>query len=368
MAETIRIAELANLITTDIADFLKWKVHPQNDQNHDCLMPEKHFKDADEDSLKTHPTDVVIYYTDPYENKTIYLNTDLKSYGEKSITYSAVKKWLINITTGTVCSNINPIWKRTFDITGSYEIRGLLFVYNHDGKFDEPFYDYIHDYPEHTPHSGKKAPSRFHLRDLNVPQNIKLHIIEPQLIDNILSIKLDLEKLRIDKKVPSKSNSVPVIFYYPNRQMSKNLLKPEDCPATIELINGPFIIMSYGQFSYYEDDPNDSDRPKKVIKDGGNIIYYREKGESVDEFIYLIETLMTLELINENKNTYIRHATQNIDRTAKSNFDAAIKKYCQMWDYSDSMKEIFRNKVEYEKVVIVQKTFCNKEIDRSAKE
>lgn len=46
----------------------------------------------------------------------------------------------------------------------------------------------------------------------------------------------------------------------------------------------------------------------------------------------------------------------------------AIRKYCEMWDYSDSMKEIFHNNVEYEKVTIIQETFCNKQIDRTAKE
>lgn len=368
MAETIRIAELANLITEDIAGFLKWKIHPQNDLNHECMMPETHFKDAREDDLKTHPTDIVIYYTDPFENKTIYFNTDLKSYGKKSITFSSVKSWLINIITGTVCSNINSSWKKTYDVTGNYEIRGLLFTYNHDGEFKKPFYDFIHDYPEHTPHTTKRAPQRFHLRDLKVSQDIKLHIIEPQLINNILSIKHDLDKLRIDNKVPSIKNSVPINFYYPNRQMSKNLLKPEDCPATIELINGPFFIMNYGQFSYFEQDPDDAEKAIKTTKNGGNIIFYREKGESVEEFIYLIETLMTLELINENSSTLIRHASVNIDKTAKSNFDSAIRKYCEMWDYSDSMKEIFKNNVEYEKVTIIQETFCNKQIDRTAKE
>lgn len=369
MAETIRVAELANLITSDIAEFLKWKIHPQNDLNHECLMPEAHFKDADSDDSKTHPTDVVIYYIDPFENKTIYLNTDLKSYAKKSINYSNTKDWLISITNGTTCGNVNSEWKKTYDVTGNYEIRGLLFVYNHDGNFDKPFYDFIHDYPFHTPHTTKRAPSRFHLKDLKVPQHITLHIIEPQLIDNILSIKFDLDSLRNKHKVPGSKNSVPINFYYPNRQMSKNLLKPEECPATIELINGPFFIMNFEKFSYFEENPdNPEGQPLRITKNGGNIIYYREEGSTVEEFIFLIETLMTLELIGEKTNTYIRHCSRNINRTAKSNFDAAIKQYCQMWDYSDSMKEIFQKQVEYEKVTIVQKVFCTQEIDRTAKE
>ena len=75
MSETIRIAELANLITQEIGDFLKWKIHPENDLNFSCLMKPQHFEGASGTDDKTHPTDLVIYYDDPYENKKVYFNT-----------------------------------------------------------------------------------------------------------------------------------------------------------------------------------------------------------------------------------------------------------------------------------------------------
>lgn len=364
MAETIRIAELANLITKEIGDFLKWTIHPENDLNFKCLMKTKHFEGAKETDEKTHPTDLVIYYDDPYENKRVYLNTDLKSYGSGSIGYAAVRDWLTSLTKGTVCSLANDEWKQRYSIEGSYDIRGLLFVYNHDGEFDKPFFSFFHDYPN-PPHTGKgRAPQRFHLKDLNVPPNVTLHIIDPLLIDNILSIKHDLSVLRNDQKVPRSDTFAPISFFYPTRQRFKSRFTPIECPATIELISGPFFIMTYDNYIDFEPNPLDPSTPVKVHKNRGNIIYYKEMGSTVEEFIYLIETLMMYELIAENCVTRIRHCSREKATTAKQNFISAIKKYCVMWDYSDSMKSIF-NKIEFEEVTIIQKVFCNQKIDRS---
>ncbi|MFX5344684.1 hypothetical protein ABTC95_00840 [Acinetobacter baumannii] len=364
MSETIRIAELANLITQEIGDFLKWKIHPENDLDFPCLMKHQHFEGANDTAHKTHPTDLVIYYDDPYENKRVYLNTDLKSYASDSIGYAVVKKWLISITKGTVCSLASTVWKQRYGIEGSHEIRGLLFVYNHDGKFDKPFYSFIHDYPN-PPHVGTgRATPRFHLKDLNVPANIKIHIIEPLLIDNILSIKHDLDKMRSEGKAPRSDEYAPISFYYPNRQRFKSRLTPQECPATIELISGPFFIMSFDNYIDYKPNPDGPKYPPLSInKNRGNIIYYKERGETVEEFIYLIETLMMYELISENCDTSIRHCTRDKATTAKQNFSAAIEKYCVMWDYSESMKSIF-NKIEFEEVTIIQEIFCNQKIDR----
>jgi len=363
VSETIRIAELASLITQELGDFLKWKIHPENDLDFLCLMKDKHFDNASETDSKTHPTDLVISYDDPYENKKIYLNTDLKSYASESIGYAAVRDWLISIAKGTVCSLASTEWKQRYGIEGTYEIRGLLFVYNHDGKFDKPFYSFIHDYPN-PPHVGKRAPARFHLKDLNIPANVKLHIIEPLLIDNILSIKHDLDVMRNEGKAPRSDSYAPISFYYPNRQRFKSRMKPQECPATIELISGPFFIMTYDNYNDYL--PNDSNpqSPLIVPKNRGNIIYYRERGDTVDEFLYLIETLMMYELIAENCETRIRHCVRDKSSTAKQNFLSAIEKYCVMWDYSEGMKSIF-NKIEFDEVTIIQQIFCNKKIDRN---
>lgn len=363
MAETIRIAELANLITSEIASFLKWDVHPENDLNFNCLMSTSHFDDAQATDQKTHPTDIVISYFDPYENKKIYFNTDLKSYDSSSIGYSNVRDWLSKITKGTVCSCVSSEWKQRYGIGGSYDIRGLLFVYNHDGNFDKPFYSFIHDYPN-PPHTGVRAPKRFHLKDLKVPANIKIHIIEPILIDNILSIKHDLNVLKIAGKIPQNNDQSPISFYYPNRQRFKSRIKPEECPATIELINGPFFVMNYNNYISYQLNPINPQVPDIIQHKRGNIIYYRDNGETVDEFIYLIETLMMYDLIYEDCDTRIRHCSRLKSPNAKQNFLNAIEKYCLLWDYSENMKFIF-NKIEFEEVTIIQQVFSNRKIDRN---
>ena len=294
----------------------------------------------------------------------VLLCPDLKSYASDSIGYATVRDWLISITKGTVCSLASSEWKQRYSIEGSYEIRGLLFVYNHDGRFDKPFYSFIHEYPNPPHVGGGRAPKRFHLKELNVPANVKLHIIEPLLIDNVLSVKHDLDVMRNAGKAPRSDNYAPISFYYPNRQRFKSRMTPQECPATIELINGPFFIMTYDNYIDYEPDPNDPGKPIQIPKNRGNIIYYRESGNTVDEFLYLIETLMMYELISENCDTRIRHCTREKASTAKQNFLSAIEKYCVMWDYSESMQSIF-NKIEFEEVTIIQKVFCNQKIDRN---
>ena len=97
-------------------------------------------------------------------------------------------------------------------------------------------------------------------------------------------------------------------------------------------------------------DESDIHMNDKTVSWDGNIIYYKEIGSTVDEFIYLIETLMMYELIAENCITRIRHCARDKATTAKQNFISAIEKYCVMWDYSESMKSIF-NKIEFEEVI-----------------
>lgn len=52
MAETIRIAELANKILDELGKFLKWEINPENDLNFNCLSPIEHFSNEGKKNLK----------------------------------------------------------------------------------------------------------------------------------------------------------------------------------------------------------------------------------------------------------------------------------------------------------------------------
>jgi hypothetical protein len=83
MGETVNIAEMAVLASTEIFSVFGWEQRPLSDQNFDCVETEKHRKVKTK--WKKHPTDTVFKYVDPYRGIDVYLNTDLKSYAKGTL-------------------------------------------------------------------------------------------------------------------------------------------------------------------------------------------------------------------------------------------------------------------------------------------
>ncbi|MDF9973077.1 hypothetical protein L3O58_25055, partial [Klebsiella pneumoniae] len=91
--ETSAIQRVAGKISEDIFSVFKWNSAAREDMNWDCCQ-EAHSK-------KTHPSDVVFYYIDPYEEEMVYLNTDLKSYAEGTIGKKIVEGALTSLALAT---------------------------------------------------------------------------------------------------------------------------------------------------------------------------------------------------------------------------------------------------------------------------
>jgi len=88
--ERAGIAEIAVKVATELLPWLKWKYHSPPDQNFECVQVPKHKQSKNEtdevsEQNHNHPTDVVYSYIDPYTEKTIAINTDLKSYATGTI-------------------------------------------------------------------------------------------------------------------------------------------------------------------------------------------------------------------------------------------------------------------------------------------
>ena len=62
MSETTNTAALANKVFDEIFQWLKWELCTPKDINWECCNQEKH-------NTKTHPSDIVFYYKDPYTGK-----------------------------------------------------------------------------------------------------------------------------------------------------------------------------------------------------------------------------------------------------------------------------------------------------------
>lgn len=84
MAETGNIAKMAEKISNQLFVDFYWERVGEMNTNWDCVDP-LHKK-------KTHPSDVVFFYDNPYAHSTTYVTCDLKSYGKGSITSSKIQE------------------------------------------------------------------------------------------------------------------------------------------------------------------------------------------------------------------------------------------------------------------------------------
>jgi hypothetical protein len=82
MPETGNTSEMARKLAVDMFGVFGWRDAGAHDQDWECVTR------AHGPKGKTHPSDVVFQYDDPYESKRIYVNTDLKSYAKGTITYT----------------------------------------------------------------------------------------------------------------------------------------------------------------------------------------------------------------------------------------------------------------------------------------
>ncbi|HDL8518520.1 TPA: hypothetical protein PXS10_001076, partial [Yersinia enterocolitica] len=254
--ENSAIQRVASKISDEIFSVFKWKRTKREDMNWDCGL-EHHNK-------KTHPSDVVFYYTDPYEEEIVYLNTDLKSYGEKSIAKGGVEGALQTLSLAVECANSSMVWRKKYldDETLPYNVKGLLFLYNHDHLYHKDFY--------------KDIMSKVDLSDFSFTENHKLYLLDPHKIADIINISFDITNLIGRGKLPNKKE---FSYYYPDLSLTR--LKhtiDNNTAATVELLTSPYIIIKHNQFEY------DGEK-----KDDGYVIYYNQPGNNEDEFVYFFD-------------------------------------------------------------------------------
>lgn len=289
--ETQAIQQVADKISDDIFKIFKWNRADRKDMNWNCNLPyhNKH----------THPSDVVFYYTNPYENEIVYLNTDLKSYSNESISKNSVELALNSLALAVECANCSDEWKLKYvdDESKPYSVKGMLFLYNHDHLFDRNFYE--------------KIFKKLNFNEINIAKNSKIYLLDPNKINDLINIANDIITLRGQMRFPL--NDDDYSFCYPDLFLTR-ITNPVNSKtaATLELLMSPYIIIKYNSF----DDEND-----------GYIIYYNRSGSSVDEFVYFFDMLSNLQFLTERKTIRVRGCSSTRDPNAIHNFNKAKKKY-----------------------------------------
>ncbi|MBP1130877.1 hypothetical protein JOE25_002451 [Serratia sp. PL17] len=316
--ETSAIQHVANKITQDIFKVFKWQRAVSQDMNWDCEL-QAHDK-------KTHPSDVVFYYTDPYEEEIVYLNTDLKSYAQGSIGKGIVEGAISSLALATECANISPQWRMRYinDESLGYNVRGLLFLYNHDNLYDKDFYNNV---------MKKITPEA-----IKCPPNVKLHILDPYKISDIINISSDIKVLIGSGELPQPDK---FHYYYPDLSLTRIKHQvTEKTAATIELLSSPYVILKHDSFSWMGDE-----------KDSGYVIYYNQPGNSVDEFVYFFDMLSNYQILTDAKKISVRHCHINPHQDAIHHFEKAKSRYSSHWLLGEN--ERLFSKVTLDKVTTV---------------
>lgn len=309
MAETANISIIANKIAADIFSAFYWNVYKQKDTNFDCVNKDKHLT-ATGKSKSTHPGDVVFHYIDPYLNKRIHLHTDLKSYGKASLNIKNIRTALNSLAMTIECAEASTDWRTKFldNDQEPHEVRGLLFVANHDGQV-------LTDFDEKLAKIGRGS--------IQIAKDNVIHVLGPNAISNLFSIATDIKLSAASGQISKRYR-----FFYPDLTLWKRArAEDERNAATIETLLSPYFILRHDRVI-------DEDS-KETLQRAGSLVYYSRKGETVEEFIYLVDSLSRYQLVNANEQIRIRIFSRDRSPQFKNNFEKAKKRYCEEWGFED---------------------------------
>lgn len=323
MAETLNIGEIATRLSKDIFKHFLWEKHAKHDDNFKCSNPDHKSEGKDAKSKVSHPGDVVFFYSDPYIGKRVYLHTDLKSYAKKSITSTKLRGAFKSLCMTIECAKESEDWRAKYSVLAdeAHEVRGLLFVHNHDHKFSESFSETI---------------GRIDLTGLPLPAGAIVHYLGPDDIQRLYSIGNDIIRLRDADELPKEYT-----FYYPDLVMVRRHGDGTNQAATIESLTGPYLILRHFD---------------AVNSASGFVIYYNRPGSSPEEFEYFLDCLSRYQMLEHDQRIRIRVTNAGAMDDLKAIFEKAKKKYVKAWGF-DPAREAILNKIEIDRITSVTTTY-----------
>ncbi|HHR6404343.1 TPA: hypothetical protein ACS8BP_001274 [Providencia alcalifaciens] len=351
--ETANIGAMAEKISDEIFKWFKWELVGTTNQNFCCIKKDEH-----QNSTGNHPTDVVFRYFDPYLNRFVYFNTDLKSYAAGSITATSMRNALVSMARSIDCAESSSEWQERYCYAGeTFEVRGLLFVYNHDGKFDQHFYDVFSGKNKSKAKTkgkskGTEIERGINIANLPIKRGQKIHIVEPRVINYLSSVINDIKSLCFEKCVPQDDFQ----YYYPDLILHKVNGDPDNMPATIEALTGPFFIIKHGPVI-----EKSREGQEKRINDEGYVIYYNGEGANELEFVYIFDTLSKFQLLDGKSKIRLRLANPNRYPEVRSVYERSKHTYAREWGFDDYKKGIIDN-IEFHIVNIYSNQFSDVEI------
>jgi len=269
MAETTNIAKMAEKLSKELfAEFL-WQSVGSTNINWSC-------EDKNSHNSNTHPSDVVFYYDEPYTQARTYVNCDLKSYAKGSITTGSIRSAIESLAKTLSCAEKSDEFRTNFIHNHvSPEICGLLFVYNHDGEYDKDFNSIL---------------DKIKNEKLEIPSKSKIVVLGPSEIYWLNNVHHEIAYMRGGSAIlPAREYCK---YHYPHLVRRKNVQLKHAKSATLEMLTAPWIILSF------------SDPKKLSLK--GFVIFYKKRGDSAEEFLYLIDYLTNYQVLVDENEIYIK--------------------------------------------------------------
>ncbi|MFG1205546.1 hypothetical protein [Xanthobacter flavus] len=328
MAETIHIAEMADRLSKELFSQFFWDKCGPTNQNWDCVSQEAH-------DVKSHPSDVVFSYDEPYEQRRTYVQCDLKSYAAKSITTRTITSALSSLAMQVECAEKSEKWQNLYTVpTVDFRVVGLLFIYCHNLDTDPDF---------------NKKIQAIDPKKLKLSPGIRLYVLGPDDIYWINNVSNDIRGLRGDGAIPERSRCR---FFYPQlvRKMNYNLRAAK--AATLDMLSSPWVIM--------EHDRSDGRR--------GITIYHKRAVEDPRELVYLIDYIRNFQLLVPEVSISVRALAsndsvfENFHKAKRIYIDKIIKPNQLAHDSSSESIVDLVNKIDVTSFQNVARTFALKEL------
>ncbi|MEF3698140.1 hypothetical protein [Desulfolutivibrio sp.] len=318
MAETANIAKMAEIISAEIFSDLGWERTGPVNENTDCI-DESHIQ-------KTHPADVVYRYYEPYEDKITHVLCDLKSYSKGTISKDKIKKAIVSLNAALTCARKNINWKSKYIFTEkNINIKGMLFIYNHDNEFKDNFAELFSEATE----------------NITIDNGNKILVLGPKKIVYLCNIVSNMQRLRGKKLLPDDNCG----FFYPEQLVRKIYHDPSNLPLTLEQIGGSFHVLRYTENTY-----------SSTIS--GLDVYIEDKEHEFENFQHLFDYLRRYNCLQSVRRVRIFVPFEN--KLTHTNFEKALK------IYEETVDEVFAKKIQpiiaYERMHVVIPQFFSQEI------
>lgn len=332
MSETEHIARMAEEVASNIFPSLYWEKVPPTNQNWSCVKISEHGREK----TKTHPTDAVYRYLHPYTGKYTYIIFDFKSCADKSISPSSMGGATRQLGFTLDCAMVSSDWQGLYVSDDDFDMQGCLFVYNHDDNYKRDLSKQIYskldeNFPETWP---------------QIQKNHEISIIDPHTIVFLNSLQTDLDLSVTRNSLPGSEYRG---FYQPDKQIQYQKLAHNNhykVPLLPDQTTSDTIILRY--------DIHQLDTDKKYESGkAGFRIYYRGTGESVDEFIYLIDSLFSYQIIDHSAMIEIKILSPH--RLAFPNLKKAKREYSLMVASSGMIADFIQERLSIVSISSLQR-------------